>query len=165
MNEVVNVLNYLFSATTCNHLQCFDAAIYIGFNEKKQTFICPVCNQHASYKNLVIDEYFQEVLSSSTLSADDSEIELKSDGTWNKICNKDVFFNLDATPEVKPRSQIQSTNNQCQKVAMQTIDLTETPVKPTLLKRRISMPTKINATVDLTSSDSDDDTIECYPMN
>lgn len=148
-------------ATTCAHLQCFDAATFLEMNQMKQTFICPVCNKNASYENLVVDEYFQEVLASCSLEDDDDEIELKNDGSWNKICNKSVFFNLDSTPDAKPRPEIKVTCDQHTNEASVMIDLTDaTPVKPSSLKRLNTMPFKTNATVDLTSSDSDDDTIE-----
>lgn len=149
-----------FRATTCVHLQCFDAATFLEMNQMKQTFICPVCNKNASYENLVVDEYFQEVLASCSLGDDDDEIELKNDGSWNNICNKSVFFNLDSTPEAKPRPEIKVTCDQHKNEASAIIDLTDaTPVRPTSLKRLNTMPSKTNATVDLTSSDSDDDTI------
>lgn len=155
----VSCIIIINSATTCNHLQCFDAAIFIELNEKKQIFKCPICHNNASYENLVIDEYFQEVLASCNLGADDQEIELQKDGSWNKICNKSEFFNLDSTPEAKSKYHIKSAGDQ--KQIMATIDLTEaTPVKPSSLKRTNTMPTKTNATVDLTSSDSDDDNNE-----
>lgn len=42
-------------ATTCTHLQCFDAALYLQMNEKKPTWTCPVCDKKAPYDNLIID--------------------------------------------------------------------------------------------------------------
>lgn len=42
-------------ATTCSHLQCFDAALYLQMNEKKPTWTCPVCDQKAPYDDLIID--------------------------------------------------------------------------------------------------------------
>lgn len=47
-------------AVTCSHLQCFDAALYLQMNEKKPTWICPVCDKKATYESLIIDgwDYF-----------------------------------------------------------------------------------------------------------
>lgn len=42
-------------AVTCCHLQCFDAALYLQMNEKKPTWICPVCDKKAAYESLIID--------------------------------------------------------------------------------------------------------------
>ena len=72
-------------ASTCDHLQCFDAALYLQMNEKKvfqlekieafpcrinlisyfirkQKFICPVCNKPALVDNLLIDGFFTELI-------------------------------------------------------------------------------------------------------
>lgn len=129
-------------------------------NELKQTFICPVCDKEALYENLVIDEYFQEVLASCSISDDNHEIELKNDGSWNKFSNKNVFFNLDLTPEVGIRpTKFKVSSESPEDKASALIDLTGvTPVKhKTSMKRINTMPNKTNATVDLTFSDSDDD--------
>jgi len=42
-------------ASTCSHLQCFDASLYLQMNERKPTWNCPVCDKPAIYDNLVID--------------------------------------------------------------------------------------------------------------
>ncbi|XP_015235393.1 PREDICTED: E3 SUMO-protein ligase PIAS2-like [Cyprinodon variegatus] len=48
-------------AVTCSHLQCFDAALYLQMNEKKPTWICPVCDKKAAYENLIIDGFVQKI--------------------------------------------------------------------------------------------------------
>ena len=48
--------------TTCDHLQCFDAALFLMMNEKKPTWICPVCDSPAKYEDLMVDGYFEEVI-------------------------------------------------------------------------------------------------------
>ncbi|KAG7163410.1 E3 SUMO-protein ligase PIAS3-like, partial [Homarus americanus] len=42
-------------ASTCDHLQCFDASLYLQMNERKPTWTCPVCDKSAVYDCLVID--------------------------------------------------------------------------------------------------------------
>uniref|UniRef100_A0A8C5S4L5 SP-RING-type domain-containing protein n=1 Tax=Laticauda laticaudata TaxID=8630 RepID=A0A8C5S4L5_LATLA len=42
-------------AETCAHLQCFDAVFYLQMNEKKPTWMCPVCDKPATYDQLMID--------------------------------------------------------------------------------------------------------------
>uniref|UniRef100_A0A8B9ZDJ9 Protein inhibitor of activated STAT 3 n=1 Tax=Buteo japonicus TaxID=224669 RepID=A0A8B9ZDJ9_9AVES len=66
-------------ATTCTHLQCFDAALYLQMNEKKPTWTCPVCDKKAPYDNLIIDGLFMEILNSCT---DCDEIQFMEDGSW-----------------------------------------------------------------------------------
>lgn len=46
-------------AVTCSHLQCFDAALYLQMNEKKPSWICPVCDKKAAYESLIIDGWVQ----------------------------------------------------------------------------------------------------------
>lgn len=72
-------------ASTCMHLQCFDASLYLQMNERKPTWNCPVCDKSALYENLVIDGYFQEVIGSQMLGLDDNEIQLHKDGEWSTL--------------------------------------------------------------------------------
>lgn len=44
-------------ATTCEHVQCFDVQMFLQMNEKKPTWVCPVCDKPALYKDLMIDGY------------------------------------------------------------------------------------------------------------
>ncbi|XP_073953436.1 E3 SUMO-protein ligase Su(var)2-10 isoform X1 [Choristoneura fumiferana] len=67
----------------CPHLQCFDASLFLQMNERKPTWLCPVCDRPAVYDSLVVDGYFQEVLTSSRLSGDCNEIQLHADGNWS----------------------------------------------------------------------------------
>ncbi|KAJ8344440.1 hypothetical protein SKAU_G00317690 [Synaphobranchus kaupii] len=66
-------------ALTCSHLQCFDATLYIQMNEKKPTWVCPVCDKKAPYEHLIIDGLFMEILNSCV---DCDEIQFKEDGSW-----------------------------------------------------------------------------------
>ncbi|KAJ8396589.1 hypothetical protein AAFF_G00016550 [Aldrovandia affinis] len=66
-------------AVTCSHLQCFDAALYLQMNEKKPTWICPVCDKKAAYESLIIDGLFMEILSDCS---DVDEIKFQENGTW-----------------------------------------------------------------------------------
>lgn len=75
-------------ASTCFHLQCFDASLFLQMNERKPTWNCPVCDKSALYDNLVIDGYFQEVLNSHKLLPDVNEIQLLQDGSWENLVIK-----------------------------------------------------------------------------
>jgi E3 SUMO-protein ligase PIAS1 len=39
----------------CKHVQCFDVTSYLTMNEKKPTWVCPVCDRIAHYDELFID--------------------------------------------------------------------------------------------------------------
>lgn len=75
-------------ATTCNHLQCFDGALYIKMNDVKSTWQCPVCNQSCYYDDLFIDGYFVNVLKNNPLSSRMSEIQIEADGSVTPVVQK-----------------------------------------------------------------------------
>lgn len=75
-------------ATSCSHLQCFDASLFLQMNERKPTWICPVCDKSILYDNLAIDGYFSDILNSSLLSSESMEVELNVDGTWTALSVK-----------------------------------------------------------------------------
>lgn len=113
-------------SSTCSHLQCFDASLYLQMNERKPTWNCPVCDKPAIYDNLVIDgyadtlivlnntlcscvpyfhSYFQEVLASNKLSGEDNEIQLHKDGSWSTHVKSNDTCSLD-TPS-KPVQKVE----------------------------------------------------------
>jgi len=71
--------------TTCDHLQCFDASLFLMMNEKKPTWTCPVCDSPAKYEDLMVDGYFEEVIKSPLLPDEENEIILNQDGSWNPV--------------------------------------------------------------------------------
>jgi len=72
-------------ASTCDHLQCFDAQLYLSMNERKPKWVCPVCNKPALMENLLVDGFFMELMASPRLPADEHEIVLHNDGTWDPL--------------------------------------------------------------------------------
>ncbi|KAJ8872185.1 hypothetical protein PR048_025787 [Dryococelus australis] len=42
-------------STSCSHLQCFDASVFLNMNELRPTWQCPVCSQPCPYDTLVLD--------------------------------------------------------------------------------------------------------------
>ncbi|EPY81884.1 e3 SUMO-protein ligase PIAS2 isoform 1 [Camelus ferus] len=73
-------------AVTCTHLQCFDAALYLQMNEKKPTWICPVCDKKAAYESLILDGLFMEILNDCS---DVDEIKFQEDGSC-----EEPFFHM-----------------------------------------------------------------------
>ncbi|XP_054724066.1 E3 SUMO-protein ligase PIAS2-like [Uloborus diversus] len=70
-------------AITCNHLQCFDASLYIQMNEKKPKWVCPVCDKPAVFKSLVIDGLFMDI--ATRVPPECSEVEFNENGSWTPI--------------------------------------------------------------------------------
>ncbi|XP_041691896.2 E3 SUMO-protein ligase PIAS2 isoform X1 [Coregonus clupeaformis] len=89
-------------AVTCSHLQCFDAALYLQMNEKKPTWVCPVCDKKAPYESLIIDGLFMEILNDCS---DVDEIKFQEDGTWCPMRPKKEALNVSSTciPKIEPR--------------------------------------------------------------
>ncbi|XP_005733687.1 E3 SUMO-protein ligase PIAS2 [Pundamilia nyererei] len=116
-------------AVTCSHLQCFDAALYLQMNEKKPTWICPVCDKKAAYESLIIDGLFLEILNDCS---DVDEIKFQEDGTWCPMRPKKdaVKIPTQSVPKVdtsaplrQPSVAPHSTEPSCTKRA-DVIDLT-----------------------------------------
>ncbi|KAL0273915.1 UNVERIFIED_CONTAM: hypothetical protein PYX00_006479 [Menopon gallinae] len=145
-------------ASTCQHLQCFDASLYLQMNERKPTWMCPVCDKPALYDKLVIDGYFQEVLSSDRLSQDGNEIQLHSDGSWSFLVLKkesgrikqgeatavdpDTKVEIDIDADVLPQTPVSTTAD--------TTNACTTSGKE-------NEPKKKEEVIDLTLSDSDEE--------
>ncbi|KAM6391381.1 E3 SUMO-protein ligase PIAS2 isoform 1-T1 [Rhynochetos jubatus] len=81
-------------AVTCTHLQCFDAALYLQMNEKKPTWICPVCDKKAAYESLIIDGLFMEILNECS---DVDEIKFQEDGFWCPMRPKKEAVNVSSS--------------------------------------------------------------------
>ncbi|KAG8184562.1 hypothetical protein JTE90_007678 [Oedothorax gibbosus] len=70
-------------ATTCTHLQCFDATLYLQMNEKKPKWICPVCHKPALFKDLAIDGLFLDII--QRVPGECKEVEFHEDGSWTPV--------------------------------------------------------------------------------
>uniref|UniRef100_A0A3P8PXX8 Protein inhibitor of activated STAT, 1b n=1 Tax=Astatotilapia calliptera TaxID=8154 RepID=A0A3P8PXX8_ASTCA len=108
-------------AMTCSHLQCFDATLYIQMNEKKPTWVCPVCDKKAPYEHLIIDGLFMEILNSCS---DCDEIQFKEDGSWAPMRSKKEVQEVSASYNGvdSGMSHKRSSYDNCKKVDV--IDLT-----------------------------------------
>lgn len=92
-------------AITCAHVQCFDALLYLQMNEKKPTWICPVCDKPATFSNLSIDgsvihlvnidfiynlisliSLFTEIINEAPLGC--NEVQFHEDGSWTPVAIK-----------------------------------------------------------------------------
>ncbi|XP_059078425.1 E3 SUMO-protein ligase PIAS1-like isoform X2 [Tigriopus californicus] len=90
--------------STCSHLQCFDAMLFLQMNERKPTWNCPVCDSKALYDTLMIDGYFLEVLESAELPKDENEIILERDGSWKPVPKEEDKPNSGSSSQPKESS-------------------------------------------------------------
>uniref|UniRef100_A0A4W6E6X0 Protein inhibitor of activated STAT, 2 n=1 Tax=Lates calcarifer TaxID=8187 RepID=A0A4W6E6X0_LATCA len=126
-------------AVTCSHLQCFDAALYLQMNEKKPTWICPVCDKKAAYESLIIDGLFLEILNDCS---DVDEIKFQEDGTWCPM---------------RPKKE-------SVKVPSQSVPKIETPLRQLSVVPHSTEPSTtkkadvIDLTLESSSSDDEEDT-------
>ncbi|XP_058455497.1 E3 SUMO-protein ligase PIAS2 isoform X2 [Malaya genurostris] len=142
-------------SSTCSHLQCFDASLYLQMNERKPTWNCPVCDKAAVYDNLVIDGYFQEVLASNKLSCDDNEIQLHKDGSWSTHVKTNDTCTLD-TPS-KPVQKVEVISDDVELISNDPPKSSISQTSVISSSEPSSTTATTNETVDLTLSDSDDE--------
>lgn len=93
------LMTYPTRGTTCNHLQCFDGALYIKMNEIKSTWQCPVCNQTCFYENLFIDGYFMDILRSDKIKPDVRDVQISEDGSWETVASETKKRPKTSSPE------------------------------------------------------------------
>ncbi|CAF0997018.1 unnamed protein product [Rotaria sordida] len=70
-------------AVTCKHVHCFDLEGYLRMNEKKPTWLCPVCNKQALYTDLFVDQFFIDII--GKCSSDAKAIEYETNGQWKAV--------------------------------------------------------------------------------
>eukprot|EP01122_Echinamoeba_exundans_P000695 TRINITY_DN10623_c0_g1_i1.p1 TRINITY_DN10623_c0_g1~~TRINITY_DN10623_c0_g1_i1.p1 ORF type:complete len:678 (+),score=123.99 TRINITY_DN10623_c0_g1_i1:108-2141(+) len=66
--------------STCRHINCFDLTNFLLMNERIRTWRCPVCGSEALYKNIIVDGWMNNVL--TTLGPDETEFVVYPDATW-----------------------------------------------------------------------------------
>jgi len=66
----------------CDHLQCFDARIFLLMNEKTQTWKCPICDISCLYDEIQIQYFFLAIVTNPELDGDCTDIKFTSDGSW-----------------------------------------------------------------------------------
>ncbi|KAI1982068.1 E3 SUMO-protein ligase pli1 [Ophidiomyces ophidiicola] len=71
----------------CSHSQCFDAVSFLQLQEQAPTWTCPVCNKLTSFEGLQIDQYFDDILKST--STDTDQVTIEPNGEWSKPGDRD----------------------------------------------------------------------------
>ncbi|OQU99706.1 SAP domain-containing protein [Cladophialophora immunda] len=65
----------------CNHVQCFDAALYLQLQEQAPTWTCPICNRAAPWDQLALDQYVNDILNLTPKSVE--AVNVEPDGKWH----------------------------------------------------------------------------------
>jgi hypothetical protein len=78
-------MTYPTRASTCDHLQCFDADTYLRMNEKKPKWVCPVCNRPAYFDTLFLDGFYIQLLQSPKFRALST-----NDIVLNQVCRLSI---------------------------------------------------------------------------
>ncbi|KAF3770445.1 hypothetical protein M406DRAFT_354454 [Cryphonectria parasitica EP155] len=73
-------LNTPIRATTCTHVQCFDATSYLQLQQQGPQWVCPVCSKSAPFERLAIDEYVRDILNNTPTSVE--QIDIEPSGRW-----------------------------------------------------------------------------------
>ncbi|KFY15163.1 hypothetical protein V492_02182 [Pseudogymnoascus sp. VKM F-4246] len=68
-------------STACRHNQCFDATSYLQLQEQGPTWLCPICNNPATFETLAVDEYVRDIITNTPRSID--QVTIEPDGKWS----------------------------------------------------------------------------------
>ncbi|XP_059148353.1 E3 SUMO-protein ligase PIAS2-like isoform X4 [Physella acuta] len=146
-------------ASTCTHLQCFDASTFLMMNERKPTWMCPVCDRPCPYDKLIIDGYFVEIFRQSPSCTD---IIFHEDGSWSPMKPQKESSNqviLTSTPKVPVPT---STSSSPSSLSSSSSTHSNTSAAMTATQPAAAKPPEAKGPViDLTldSSDDDDDSV------
>lgn len=67
----------------CVHMGCFDLETFVELNQRSRKWQCPICLKNYSLDNIIIDPYFNRIVSMMKECGEDvNEIDVKPDGSW-----------------------------------------------------------------------------------
>ncbi|KAJ2612555.1 E3 SUMO-protein ligase pli1 [Coemansia sp. RSA 1804] len=67
----------------CQHSQCFDCETFLQIKRRTNTWKCPVCSGAIkSWRELIVDGYFEEILQGT--AENDDQVYIESNGDWKK---------------------------------------------------------------------------------
>ncbi|KAF7513287.1 hypothetical protein GJ744_009708 [Endocarpon pusillum] len=75
-------------SVSCKHNQCFDASSYLQLQEQGPTWTCPVCNKTATFETLLIDQYVDDILRSTSRNIE--QVTIEPEGQWSKTAVPDT---------------------------------------------------------------------------
>ncbi|KAI5803235.1 PINIT domain-containing protein [Geopyxis carbonaria] len=65
----------------CTHSDCFDATSFLQLQQQAPTWTCPTCMKSVSFKQLVVDRYFYDILNSTPKSVE--SVTIDAEGKWS----------------------------------------------------------------------------------
>ncbi|KAG9511415.1 Alpha/beta hydrolase domain-containing protein 17C, partial [Fragariocoptes setiger] len=92
-------------SNTCRHIQCFDALVYLSMNERKPSWVCPICDKPALYQDLMIDGLLTEILKNTP--EDTTEVDFYQNGSYGLVSKKDESSKRSALSPPKKRACVQ----------------------------------------------------------
>lgn len=153
-------------SSTCDHLQCFDAKLYLMMNEKKPKWTCPVCNKPALFENLMVDGYFSEILASDKLPVDEHEIVLNSDASWVPLVpvkKSEDGKPKTEKPESPPPSPIMQNKKNVETLSLSDDEDDSLPPLPGAAPAAVAPAKPKSKEVDYVTLDSEDEEEEIRP--
>lgn len=81
-------------STVCNHNQCYDATSFLQLQEQAPQWSCPVCNKTFSFQSLVVDQYVQDILTSTSSAVE--QVTIEPDGQWQQGVHSNNDFRAPA---------------------------------------------------------------------
>jgi E3 SUMO-protein ligase PIAS1 len=67
--------------TGCSHIQCFDVKYYLELQEQAPTWICPICQKHAPWESLALDQYVNDILNLTSKGVE--AVIVEPNGSWH----------------------------------------------------------------------------------
>ncbi|OBT99089.2 SUMO ligase siz1 [Pseudogymnoascus verrucosus] len=159
-------------STACRHNQCFDATSYLQLQEQGPTWLCPICNNSATFETLAVDDYVRDIITNTPRSVD--QVTIEPDGKWSTNTrtpspsrgNQD--FDIEGDDDI-----IEIKDSKFLSIRNHSTPGTSASTPPTSLYSRepstaMSAPRPSNkrpasSVIDLTLSDEDDEPISRAP--
>ncbi|QPG74952.1 hypothetical protein FOA43_002291 [Brettanomyces nanus] len=73
-------MQYPARSMYCEHFQCFDAYSFLKLQDQAPSWLCPICTHKIPLNQLLVDDYFSEVVKITDPSVE--FVELEPDGSW-----------------------------------------------------------------------------------
>jgi E3 SUMO-protein ligase PIAS1 len=158
---------------SCKHNQCFDAASYLQLQEQAPTWTCPVCNKPAPFEALLVDQYVDDILHSTTKNVE--QVTIEPEGQWSKSVLPDTpgpsHGSASTADDDDDFVEIQNQNNRPSFMKQEFTPVTATPPNPFATARTPPLSSReqsvassaqknkrpASAVIDLTLSDDEED--------
>ncbi|KAG0637707.1 putative SUMO ligase SizA [Tuber brumale] len=151
-------------STFCNHMQCFDATSFLQLQQQAPTWSCPTCNKSISWKALVVDRYFRDILNNTPKTVDSVTIDV--DGAWSVAAESSGTPMPDTDSEDGNEGRddiIEVSGSRLSKLRVEATPIAPSPVNTASREGSASVPRgsisakrPVSQVIDLTLSDDED---------